>query len=86
MNFDIQFERGHVTLITWTDVEKNGKIRREKKETYHSNLDQVSRYILRQFGTECESINELRDLFNKQAEELGKVILMKSPQLKRVKK
>ena len=65
---------------------KDGTIKEQVNKTYHANLDQVAKYVVHQFAAECKDMNELRDLFNKQAEELGKVVLMKSPQTKRVKK
>lgn len=65
INEDFEFERDNHgwQLHQWRDGKsKDGSPKRQKKTTYHSNIDQVCAAFIDRSAGDCSSIEELRGM------------------------
>ena len=63
VNDKFEFERDKYCwqLHEWRDgKDKDGNVKRQKRTTYHSTLDQIADAIIDRSAGECQSLSELK--------------------------
>lgn len=71
--FSIEKDK-HCWVLYETMISKKKKSGESQKATYHPNISQISEAILNRSGDKCESIEELKDLYENAVEKLTGVI------------
>jgi hypothetical protein len=70
--FEIHRDSYNWILVEWRDgFNKDGEPTITGKNSYHPNLKMISRYLLDEQAKDCESLQEIIDLFDNAVERLA---------------